>query len=148
MDLKAPLETRKPEAFAKVLKDAGAAATKTQQAFAKMGNPQGTVQQQMYLSKLGEMGAAEQVLKTLEQLAKAKADSLSTSARSKRQLTSLVARRTRPFSNEVPTRCAFLSRCVPCPSRRGPQVQAQCLGRRPAQEDAGAARGQARAHCR
>ena len=76
-ELKAPLVKQKSVTLAKTLKDAGVAATKAQESFAKSPQePQGAMQMQNYLAKLGLMNASAELLKTLEVLAKAKADAL------------------------------------------------------------------------
>jgi len=96
MKLKAPLVKQKSVGFAKALNAAGVAATKAQESFSKSPqDPQGANQMNNYLSKLGQMSSAADLLKTLEALAKAKADALK-GLRSKRSGWDVVRRKRTP----------------------------------------------------
>ena len=77
VNLKAPLVKQQSANLLKAIKATGVAATKAQEDFAKSPQkPQGANQMQNYLAKLGLMNASAELLKTLEELAKAKADAV------------------------------------------------------------------------
>ena len=80
----------------KAIKATGVAATKAQEDFAKSPQkPQGAFQAQNYLAKLGLMNASAELLKTLEELATAKANAVK-GLKSKRSAWDVVRRKKTP----------------------------------------------------